>query len=244
MQPRAEGRRCSMRPPSESTPTSRPSGLFTGPEGSCARVMLSWIAAGGVASGGILVGALTIAGYVSPGLQLLAAPVLFLLGSFLGAVHGAVLAFAGRPDTLSRGAAIRRILLAGLASIPVMGATWVVTAGISLTAALVREWRLTWGILSLGGWLFGVALCSWAAVEGWRSLRCAYGRWPEGRLCTALTTGILIVASLVLVRVRPGIWGTELRLNGFGAVALAFAVTLWFGFPLVWAALHALRGPR
>ena len=208
--------------------------------------MLSWVAAGGVAFGGVLVGSLTITGYVSPGLQLLAAPVLFLLGSLLGAVHGGVLAIAGRPDTLTRGAAVRRVLLASLISIPVMGATWVVTAGISLTAALVREWRFDWGILSLGGWIFGLALCLWAALEGWRALRTAYGRWPEGRLCTALTTGILVVASALLIRARPSIWGTDLRLNGFGALAVALAVTLWIGFPLVWAVLHALSeaGPR
>lgn len=229
-----------MRP--QATTSSKFAGLFAGPEGSCGRVMLSWVAAGGIACGGVLIGSLTIAGYVSPGLQLLAAPVLFLVGSFLGAVHGAILAFAGRPDTLSRGAAIRRIFLAGLASIPVMGATWVITAGISLTAALVREWRPTWGFLALGGWVFGLSLCLWAAVEGWRALRCAYARWPEGRLCTTLTTAILIVASLFLVRARPGVWGTDLRLNGVGAFALAVAVTLWIGFPLVWTVLRVAHG--
>lgn len=207
--------------------------------------MLSWVAAGGVALGGVLVGSLTIAGYVSPGLQLLAAPVLFLLGSFLGAVHGAVLAIAGRPDTLTRGAAARRVFLAGLVAIPVMGATWVVTAGISLTAALVREWRFDWGILSLGGWIFGLSLCLWAALEGWQALCIAYGRWPEGRLCAALTTGVLVVASALLIHARPSLWGTDLRPNGFGAVAVALAVTLWIGFPLVWVVVHVahIRNP-
>jgi hypothetical protein len=204
--------------------------------------MVSWVAAGGVAAGGILVGSLTIAGYVSPGLQLLAAPVLFLVGSFLGAVHGAILAIAGRPETLTRGAAARRAFLGGVASVPVVGAAWVVTAGISLTAALVREWHFAWAVLSLGGWFFGLALCAWATVEGWRALRRAYARWPEGRLCTALTVAILAVSCVLMVRAHPSVWGTDLRLNDLGAVALALAVTLWIGFPLVWTILHVAYG--
>lgn len=231
-----------MRPSNTSQTSTGFGGLFRGPEGSCGRVMVSWVGAGGVGAGGILVGALTIAGYVSPGFQLLAAPVLFLAGSFLGAVHGAVLAVAGRAETLTLGAAARRALLAGLASIPLMGATWVVTAGVSVTAALVRQWRLTWGVVALTGWIIGLALCFWAAVEGWRALRRAYARWPEGRLCTALTAAILLVSSVLMVRTRPSVWGTDLELNGLGAVALALAVTLWIGFPLVWAVLHVAYG--
>jgi hypothetical protein len=225
--------------------TAAPSGiagLFKGPEGSCGRVMLSWVTAGGIAGGGVLVGLLTVAGYVPPGLQLLAAPVLFIIGAFLGAVHGGILAVAGRPRSLSPGAAARRVLVTCLFAIPALGAAWVVTAGISLTAALVHEWRFTWGFLSLGGWVFGLTLCLWAGVEGWQAVRRAYDRWPEGRLATALTMAILLVASLGLVRIRPEIWGTDLRLNGFGSVILASALTLWVAFPLVCAVLRVVHG--
>jgi hypothetical protein len=123
-----------------------------------------------------------------------------------------------------------------------MGVAWVVTMGISLTAALVREWRLDWGLLALVAWVFGSALCAWAAVEGWRATRRAYARWPAGRLGTGLSLGILVISSALLARARPGVWGTDLRLNGLGAVALALAVTLWVGLPLVWTVLRVLRG--
>lgn len=227
-----------MRPTQATTETTGLSRLFKGPEGSCARVTLSWVTAGGVAGGGILVGSLTIAGYVSPGLQLLAAPVLFLVGAFLGAAHGGFLAVVGRPADMPCAQALRRVFLACILSVPALGAAWVVTAGISLTAALVGEWRLTWGVLSLGGWLFGLSLCTWAATEGWRALRRTYRRWPEGRLATVLTTGVLVVTTLLMLRLRPGIWGTDLRLNGVGAALLALLLTLWVGLPLVWAVLH------
>jgi len=233
-----------MRPRDATTSATRFGGLFTGPEGSCGRVVVSWTVAGGVAGGGILVGSLTIAGYVSPGLQLLAAPVLFLLGSFLGAVHGTVLAVAGRPESLGTGRAVKRACLGVLVAVPLLLPAWVVTAGISLTAALVGEWRFTWGMLSLGGWAFGLALCAWAAREGWTLLRCAFARWAEGRLGVTLVVLILVVASLVLVRARPGIWGTDLRLNGVGAVILAAALTVWVGLPLVWAVLHVAHEGR
>jgi len=195
-------------------------------------------------SGGILVGSLTITGLVNPGLQLLAAPVLFLIGAFLGLVHGGILAVAGRPDTLSRAAAARRAVLAGVLSVPALGVAWVTTAGISLTAALTRKWQWAWAILAACGWAFGLALCGWAAHEGGQSLRRVFRRWPDGRLATALTGGILILASAVLVCARPGIWGTELRLNRVGALALALAATLWVGLPLVGMLLYAARDRR
>ena len=70
-----------MRPPSaQPTTTYSILGLFQGPEGACARVVVSWTVGGGVAFGGVVVGVLTVSGLVSPGFHLLAAPVLFLLG--------------------------------------------------------------------------------------------------------------------------------------------------------------------
>ena len=227
-----------MRPTHANTSAPTTPGLLKGPRGSCARVVVSLTAAGGVSGGGIVVGGLTIAGVVSPGLQLLAAPVLFLVGAFLGAVHGGILAVAGRPDGVTGREALKGVVVGLIACLPVLGAAWVVTAGISLTAALVREFRLSWAFLSLGGWLFGLSLCTWALVEGWSALKTAYARWPGGRLGTALTTLILVGATGVMMWLRPEIWGTDLRLNGFGALILAVAFTLWVGFPLVWTLLR------
>jgi hypothetical protein len=207
-------------------------------------VVVSWAVGGAIAFGGVLVGTLTVAGVVAPGFQLLAAPVLFLLGAFLGGVHGAILAVVGRPRALGRGKAVRKALWALLVAIPALFPAWVVTMGISLSAALVKEWHLSWGILALGAWLLGLALCAWAAREGWCALCRAYARWPESRAGSVLTGLILVGACVVSLRTEPELWGTGLKLNGVGALILALAVTLWIGFPLVWVTLHLVHDHR
>jgi putative membrane protein len=58
---------------------AKPAPLW-GLRGSCARVAFTWTVSGGIAWGGIVVGVLTVFGAVSSGFQLLAAPVLFLMG--------------------------------------------------------------------------------------------------------------------------------------------------------------------
>ena len=216
-------------------------GLFQGPEGACARVVVSWTVGGGVAFGGVVVGALSVSGLVSPGFHLLAAPVLFLLGAFLGGAHGAILAVVGRPRTLGRGGAVRKALAAVLVAVPALFPAWIVTAGISLSAALVKEWSLWMAMLALLGWLFGLALCAWAAREGWRALCRAYARWPESKAGSVATAVILVVACVASLRTEPELWGTGLKLNGVGAVILALALTLWVGFPLVWVTLRVVH---
>jgi hypothetical protein len=183
-----------------------------------------------------------VAGVVSPGLHLLAAPVLFLLGSILGAVHGGLLAVAGRPGGLSRTSALTRAAIAALIAVPLLGITWIITASIALSAALVTEWRISWAIIAAAGWLLGLLLCGWAAVEGWRAARRALSRWPAGRVASVIAAVLLAPVAALSVRVRPQIWGTDLRLNGVGAVALAFALMLWVGFPVICTILHLAQG--
>jgi len=230
-----------MRRPSANSQAHALWSFVTGSRGRCVRLVLSWTVAGGVAGGGILVGALTITGVVEPGLQLLAAPVLFLAGAFLGLLHGGVLSLVGRPGCLTRGTALRHAILAALCALPLLGVGWVVTASIALTAALVTEMRASWLFFAVGGWILGLALCTWAVVEGWQALKTAMGRWPDGRIASALLTVVLGATTVLFVYLRPPIVGTGVRVNGLGAVALAVAVTLWVALPTVWAALHFLR---
>lgn len=228
-----------MPPPfAEPEPTRQAPDFFMGQDGACARLVVSWTVAGGIAGGGLLVGLLTVSGLVSPGFQLLAAPVLFLVGAFLGGFHAALLAVVGRPRTLTRGGATRKALWAILVAIPALLPAWLVTAGISISAALVNEWRLSWGLLTMGAALIGMAFCLWAAREGWNAICRAYARWPESKAGTVLTGVVMVVASVASVRMQPEIWGTGLKLNGVGAVVVALAVTLWIGFPIVWVVLH------
>jgi hypothetical protein len=212
-----------------------------GARGRCVRLVLSWTVAGGVAGGGILVGALTIAGVLEPGVQLLAAPVLFIAGAVLGLLHGGALALVGRPSCLTRRGAFGQALIAGAISVPLLALGWVVTASISLTAALMTEMRASWLVFAAGGWAIGLVLCGWAAVEGLGALRIAFGRWPQGRAGSVLLTTILGATIALFAHVHPPILGTGLRLNGLGAIALALATTVWVALPAVWLGLHMLH---
>jgi hypothetical protein len=190
--------------------------------GACARVTLSWTVAGGVAAGGILVSGLT----------------LFLAGAVLGLAHGCVVAVIGRPGCLSRTGAFRRCLVGGVLAVPALALAWVVTAGISLTAALVHEFRASFLLLAAGAWIFGLALCGWAAREGVVVVRRAVQRWPESRVGSLLSFGLLVALSAIFVRNPPELLGTGLRVNSIGALLIALAVTLWVGLPLLVLLLH------
>lgn len=160
--------------------------FVSGSRGDCVRLVLSWTVAGGVAGGGILVGVLTIFGVLDPGVQLLVGDVLFLAGAAIGLFHGSLLAYVGRPVCLSRGAALRHVLLATVLAVPVLAIGWLVTASISLTAALRVQMHVSWLVFGVGGWFLGLGLCAWAALEGWRALKTAVRRWREGRVRPAL----------------------------------------------------------
>ncbi len=126
----------------------------------------------------MLVGMLTAAGVVSPGFQLLAAPVLFIVGAFLGLLHGFGLALAGRHAALGTGETLERLVIAALLALPGLALAWLVTAAISVTAAVVTEPRVSWVAVAGSGWLAGVALCGWAGLEGWGAVCRATTRLP------------------------------------------------------------------
>lgn len=189
-----------------------------------------------------MVGALTLAGAVSPGFQLLAAPVLFLAGTALGLFHGGVLGLVGRPADQQLGAACRCELLALILVLPALFLAWLVTAGISLTAAVVTEFRVGWTILAALAWMAGLALCAWAAREGWAAARRAFLRWPHHRVGGALLAGALILSSAILLSRPPRIPGTDLLLSPVAGLLVAVGATLWIGLPLVVLSLRLVDG--
>lgn len=233
--------RMRMRRPTTITDTSAFWSLLGGPEGACIRLVLSWTLAGSIAGGGIAVGALTITGVVEPGLELLAAPVLFVVGAFIGTLHGSALAVVGRPACLTRRAALRNAAMAALLATPLLFFAGAVTAAITLTGTLMTRIRVSWLLVAASGWVVGIALCSWAAWEGWNAVRAAVDRWPEGRtglLGSAILTLSFAATTLLFVHIRPSIVGTGLRVNALGAVGLAVITTFWVALPTMWAALH------
>jgi len=212
--------------------------VFGGVEGRCARVVASWILAGGVAVGGILIGALALAGYGASGLHLLVAPVLFLVGTALGLTHGFALALVGRPASCTLRRALGLALAGGLAALPLVGASWLIASGITLTTALRTEWRWSWLTVATGGWLLGAAICIWAVVEGFRTVQCAYERCPRRGLGLAVVTALFLGSCVVSWRLFPLPEVSALQVRRLGRLALATAGTLWVWLPAVYVSLH------
>jgi hypothetical protein len=154
---------------------------FVGPEGLGGRVVASWVLAGGICGGGLLIGALAVLGIGSPGLHLLVAPVLFLAGTVLGLVLGLVLAVLGRPASATRGRALRAGLFAAGISLLLLPPSWLVSCAIVVGAALRMEMRISWLAVSLGGSVVGLLACAWAGLEGWRAVSAMLHRRADAR---------------------------------------------------------------
>lgn len=137
--------------------------------------MLSSILAGGICGGGLLVGGLAVFDRGSPGLHLLLAPVLFLVGTALGLVQGFVLALIGRMRGVADSAALRRGLVGAGVSLPVLPLSWLISSSIAVSTALRTELRTSWLFVSAGGTLIGMMVCVWAIVEAWRMIGGAGG---------------------------------------------------------------------
>jgi len=212
--------------------------VFGGAEGRCARVVASWGLAGGVAGGGILIGAFSLAGYGAAGLYLLLAPVLFLVGSLMGLAHGFALALVGRPGSCSRRRALALALVGGATALPLVGVSWLIANGITLTAVLRTEWRWSWLAVAVVGWVLGVAICTWAAVEGFRTLQCAYERCPRRGLGVVIVGGLFLASCILSWRLFPLPEFSTLQIRRLGRLALAAAGTLWIWLPAVYLSLH------
>lgn len=154
--------------------------------------MLSWTLAGGICGGGLLIEALTMLDLGGVGLHLLVAPVLFVLGTTLGSVHGLVLSVAGRAADVSRRAALRGALVALALSLPLVPVSWLVSSSIAVATALRTEMRASWLLVVTGGTAIGLAVCGWACVEAGRMVRSARRR---RRSAGAVPTGAPRAAS-------------------------------------------------
>ena len=50
-----------------------------------------------------------------------------------------------------------------------------------------------------------------------------------------------MVLAVLFVHYRPGIWGTDLRVTGIGALILALVSTIWIALPIIVVLLHYLH---
>jgi len=212
--------------------------------GRCARsrrVVISWSVAGGVTLGGLLVGLAALGSPETAQGLLPLAPALFLVGALAGLMHGSVLAYMGRSEGVSGEDAVIAVAAGILLTIPALVVAWVAAAWVSLTSAALILHTFRTAALTLIGWVVGAAVCCWAAVEGWEALCTAVSRWPERRAGVVLLIGAAVGMAVLFNHHRPGVWGTDLRVTGIGALILALVSTIWLALPIIVVLLRYLH---
>jgi hypothetical protein len=205
------------------------------------RVVVSWTVAGAVAVGGFLVAGMTLAGKLSGSGLLLAAGALYILGALLGYIHGAALAFFGRPAHETPREAVGRIGMATLYAVPALIVGFLAAGWIAMTSVAVYLGKVAPLAGAAVGWFAGAVLLLVAAVSGWQALENAYARWPERRLGTALVAATFTALLVLFLADRPELWGLRLRVTEVGAVLLAAVGAFWLAGPAVTLALMLRR---
>ena len=203
------------------------------------RVQVTWIMAGGVLTGGVLMAIVTLTGTMNPGLALYSTSLFCLLGAALGGVHGLALGVAGRPPGIPWTRTAGSLGLGVLAALPGLLLAWVVAVFISLTPVSLSLERPLLVFAVAGGWFVGLAVCSWAAVEGCKAARNALVRWPEARAAGPLLLAVFVVLLFVFLTTDPEIG--QFRFSGWSAAVLAAVLTVWIALPASVLGIHIFR---
>jgi len=203
------------------------------------QTVIALTVSGGMLLGGFTVALMTLLGRLSGGGLLLSSTGLFLLGSFLGGLHGVALGYLGREP----GSDGRRALLSEARSLlyamPALAVAWPFTSWIAMSAVSRYTGKLDLQILSGLSWLAGLAVLTWAATVAWKAARNAYTRWPERRPGTVLVAATFVALGVLLLGTRPELWGMRLRLTPIAAALTAAAAAIWVVGPLVTLGLRA-----
>lgn len=196
-------------------------------------VASTWAIAGGILGGGVLVAWLTAGERMSANGLFYSTLVLFVSGAAAGFFHGAVLGTLGRPADEPVRTALRSLLYGAMYSVPGMGVSAVLAVWISQTQVTLYADRTGPTIGLWLAWAVAAGFVLWAAWLGVRALRNAYARWPDPWL-GSLLVGVAFVALLtIFLADRPAIWGTRLRVSGWGTFFLAGGVTVWISGPVL-----------
>lgn len=205
------------------------------------RVAVLSAMAGGILAGGVLVASMTLAGRMSGHAIFSTATALFLVGAFVGLVHGAVLGFVGRPAGVTSKAALSDLGMASLYAIPGMAVAWLASIWVAMTLIAFYTGRPGALAGAAVGWVAAGTILAATALHVVRSLRNAYARWPERRPGTVLAAASFAALLVLFLSDRPEIWGLRLRLTETGAVLLAAFLALWVAGPMVTLALRLAR---
>jgi hypothetical protein len=219
------------------TGTGRPLTLGLGSVG---KLAVSWAVGGGVLLGGVVVAGMTLAGQLSGFGLLLTATGLFVLGGVLGFVHGGLLGWMGREETMTRRAALGSLGMGAVYAVPALLLSWLVAGWIAMTTVALYSGKVA-GLVGCGiAWLVGAALLVVAAEQGWSALQRVYAGWSNARVATLLVAAVYGGLLAVFVAERPQLWGLPVQVTPVGAVLLATAVTLWLAGPMVALSLSLL----
>lgn len=203
------------------------------------RLLLSWTMAGAVAAGGFFLGGTILLRSGPDSLPMFSVLLLTVLGAALGLLHAVLLAMVGRPADVTPAQSVRRLAAGAVWAIPGLAAAGIVALWIAIGPQALTGTMTPGMLLAVPATVVGIAICLWAAIEGWGALRNALGRWPERRTGIPVIAAIFTVAVAAFVLWRPEVWWTDLRVTTVGAVLLAAGVTIWVAIPVTWLTLHA-----
>jgi hypothetical protein len=166
-----------------------------------------------------------------------------VVGSVLGAVHGSVLGYLGRPAGPHVMHARHYAMVGGLAAVAclvgVCLAVWLV-----VSAMAVQVGDVVGQIAMIMAALTAFAVFAWATVNGWHALDAAYRRWPEKRMGTALVLGAFVILLATMQWLRGGIPGTEIQLSAGASLVLVALAVLWIVSPAVILGLRVAARAR
>lgn len=205
------------------------------------RVIVTWTVGGGLAVGGFLVAAMTLAGQLSGAALLMTAGGLYVIGALLGWLHGAALGFFGRPADMTAREALSRLAMGTVYALPAMTVGFLAAGWIAMTTVALYLGKTLPMVGVAAGWLVGLAILVVAAVNGVLALRNAYARWEDRRIGSVLVTATFAALLVLFLADRPELWGLRLRVTEVGAVLLAALGALWIAGPVVTAGLALLR---
>ncbi|NJD19064.1 MAG: hypothetical protein FIA95_07265, partial [Gemmatimonadetes bacterium] len=128
------------------------------------RVTVFSAMAGGVAAGGVLVAAMTLAGRLSGNAIFATATALFLVGAVLGLIHGAALGFFGRPAGVAPRQAGHDMGRAALYLLPGLAVSWLAAIWVAMTMVAFYTGRVGPLAGAAVGWLAAGTILSAADV--------------------------------------------------------------------------------
>lgn len=218
--------------------TSRLGALSIRSLGLVGQVATSWGVAGGLAAAMVVL-LHVLAGSVSSSVTFVTATAFYVVGSLIAFLHGALLAYAGRPPDVTRQLALRRLGLAMLYDVPAAVLGWMVAMLMTMSVISLTAGRFISLLFASAGWVAAAIIFWWAWVETRQAVHHLLRRWPDARaFALVLGLGFLAVAPVFLVT-RPEIWLVGARPTATAAAFMALAAILWIGGPLVVLSLLA-----